>query len=212
MHRRRGRTGTWVEICPSCRGPLALGSLFLLMALCGRAAAQGAELPARRFGLGTAIGSGYAVGAALSSGASLGGNVALEAPSLEMQFFTRRGHSIDISVPVTNTIIVAAVAGIFAWSTDVFYNFNLGRGRVRGLLGPGLGAGFAVAGGVSAGFLRVPVMGGVEFLSPRARFGFKIRARPFFDLAFGTGPSASVLAVGGGAFGELVFSFYGRRP
>jgi hypothetical protein len=137
--------------------------------------------------------------------------VALELPSLEMQFFTRRGHSIDVSVPITNTIVIAAVARIFFWSTDVFYNFNLGRGRVRGLLGPGLGAGLAVGSGGSAGYLRVPILGGVEILSPRARFGFKVQARPFFNLAFGSSATSVIVAPGGGVIGELAFSFYGRR-
>ena len=176
--------------------------------------------PRRTWGIGTVFGAGVTGGTigtaiadpiqpdtALSSGA--GPSILL--PTLELSFFLRRGHSINISIPVVNSVVVSAQVGAFYFGSDFFYNFNIGHGQVRLLLGPGLGYNLLIGGGYQMGGIRIPGEIGVEFLTRTRRFGFKIMGRPWLEFDFGTNGSTSAGSVGGGIVGLLGFSFYGVR-
>ena len=196
---------------------LAVAGMTMLMA--GEALAQykirgfRPGPPRRSFGVGTAFGAGYASYTAVSSTGSTDSRAsfALLLPTLELQFFTRRGHSIDISVPISNLAIVSAVTEGFFFMSDVFYNFNVGRGRAQLLLGPGLGVGLGSVSGAFAMSFRVPATVGVEFLTRARGFGFKIMLRPYVEFAVAGGGGASASAVGGGALFALGLSWYGTR-
>lgn len=196
---------------------LAVASVTLLMV--GEAMAQyktrgfRPAAPKRSFGVGTAFGGGYAAVSVVSSTGSTesGGNLALLLPTLELQFFTRRGHSIDISVPISNLLIVSAVTEGFFFMSDVFYNFNMGNGQAQLLLGPGLGLSMGSVSGAFAMSFRVPATIGVEFLTRARGFGFKIMLRPYVEFAVGEGSGSTASAVGGGALLDLGLSWYGTR-
>ena len=196
---------------------LAVASMTLLMA--GEAMAQfkmrgfRPATPKRSFGVGTAFGAGYAAVSVVSSTGSTasGASPALLLPTLELQFFTRRGHSVDISVPISNLLIVSAVTEGFFFMSDVFYNLNIGDGQAQFLLGPGLGLSMGSVSGAFAMSFRVPATIGVEFLTRARGFGFKIMLRPYVEFAVGQGSGSSASGVGGGALLDLGLSWYGTR-
>ena len=178
--------------------------------------------PQRSFGFGTAIGGGFGgreVGAnpRFNSAEGTGAFGALLLPTLEAQIFLPREFSVDVTIPVTNIAILSAAQGTFFFNTDVFFNFNLGRGALRLVLGPGLG--FSVVAGkettsgnirtivVGTGTLRIPAEVGLEILTRRRFFGFKVLARPWAEVGGGDGFTFG----GGGLLGVLVFSFYATR-
>jgi hypothetical protein len=156
----------------------------------------------RSFGVGTALGGGMSAakdpyGSSLVSPAFLG-------PTLELQLFLPREYSIDVSVPITNIAVVSALVKGFYFNMDAFFNANVGRGTTRFVIGPGLGFATLSAGPASASSLRIPGQLGFEVLSKKRTFGFKMLARPFAEVAFGTAGSAT----GGGIMGALVFTGY----
>jgi hypothetical protein len=164
----------------------------------------------RSFGGGTAIGAGVAAVTAVSSiGKSASGvGLALLLPSLELQAFFKREHSIDFSVPITNIIVGSILAKGFFFNADVFYNPNIGKGIARFIVGPGIGfTAFSVQ-GVSGGTFRIPGQLGLELLTKGRGFGFKILARPWVEFGGASNSSASASGVGGGVLGALVFSGY----
>ncbi len=165
--------------------------------------------PARIFGAGTAIGGGvaaYTVAGSTGSTSTSGISPALLLPSLEIQGFLPGEYSIDVSVPLTNIIVIAALSDVFLWNTDFFFNFNFGDGGVRGIVGPGLGFSVATVSGSTAGSLRLPAELGVEFLTAESGFGFKMMARPYAEFAFAQGSSAR--GIGGGVLGVVAFTGY----
>lgn len=168
--------------------------------------------PRRKWGLGSALGAGFAgaaIGSSFSSTTVGAVGFALLLPTFEMQFFLRRGHSIDISVPLLNIVAVSALARIFYFSTDAFYNFNVGRGSARFVVGPGLGLSLATYGGAVAGSLRIPAEVGVEFLTKGRGFGFKILGRPWVEVAFaGAAGTVAAGALGGGLMLAVAFTGY----
>ena len=113
-------------------------------------------------------------------------------PTLEFQRFGHNGHSLDLSLPLFDTIVLGARDRRFTLGMDAFYNFNLGRKRVRLILGPGLG--FAVG---SRRFdlldvtlvtleyrVRLPAELGLEILGRQQNFGVKLLVRPWGDVGF----------------------------
>jgi hypothetical protein len=163
--------------------------------------------PERSWGLGTAFGAGVAAVAVNLGGTKYGGvGLALELPTVELQFFTRSGSSIDLSLPLTNMIVVGALSNAFVLELTGYYNYNLGTGGVRFLLGPGLGFSVAAANGTAGGGKLAGVLG-VEFLTRGRHFGFKLMTRPFVGYAGGGGGSGVV----GGAMLELALAGYGTR-
>lgn len=192
----------------------ALGAFACAFALPSVADAQDAsssesKRPPRIFGAGTAIGGGvaaYTVAGSTGSTSVSGISPALLLPSLEIQGFLPGEYSIDVSVPLTNIIVIAALTDVFLWNTDFFFNFNFGDGGVRGIVGPGLGFSVATVSGATAGSLRLPAELGVEFLTAESGFGFKMMARPYAEFAFAQGSSAR--GVGGGVLGVLSFTGY----
>ena len=200
---------------------LSLGLASLAAIDAGVAAAPGASetemtegwTESRRFGFGsTVLGAGFArPGAGAGErmpeeggfGAFFLGGQLFLFPSLEARFFFTNGSSIDVSVPVVNPLVWAALTGQFVGAIDTFFNFNFGREWARLLLGPGLGLGVRLPDGWA---IRVPLQVGVEFLSGDRHFGFSLQARPFLTL----GPSAYVsrLHVGGGAHLLVVLVWY----
>lgn len=175
------------------------------------------EMPTRRrrrWGIGSELIGGGVEGGRLyvdgtDASVRVGAIPRLVLPTVEVQGFRRNGHSIDVSVPITNAIVGAVLEGVFLWSTDVFYSLNNGHGRVRQILGPGLG--FAVGGarGVRAASVRVPLELGVEVLTERLRWGFKVLARPFFEYAVVSGGGVTVDGPAGGVLAGLGVSRYG---
>jgi hypothetical protein len=171
--------------------------------------ASAAPAPQRVFGLGTAFGGGVSAATAVSSTGyqkSLVGP-ALLLPTTEFQFFFPREYSLDVVVPLTNIIIVSKAVGGFAFTMDAFFNMNIGQGTERFVFGPGLGFSALASDGGSAGTLRLPAQIGLEVLTEKRGFGFKILARPWAE--FGSGSAGT--AVGGGLLGALVFSTYVTR-
>lgn len=160
----------------------------------------------RNWGIGTAFGAGFSAGPRSTPSLALG------LPSLEVQSFTRRGHSIDISLPIFNMLYVLGLSGgkVVVLGVDFFYNFNLGSGRVRFLVGPGLGLAAGIVGDVGVFALRIPAEVGVEFLTKKRGFGFKILARPWAEVGYAGNIAGAVF--GGGLMGALGLSWYKTGP
>lgn len=196
------------------QGPGRLAAAVVFAALLGAPAAAHADdlppedwesaAPQRTFGFGTAFGGGFS--AATSNSGSGSGTVgpALLFPTLELQGFFKKEYSLDITMPITNMIIVSNAVRGFLFNIDAFFNANVGKGTERLVIGPGLGFAVLSSSSGSAGTLRLPAQLGFELLSRKRGFGFKLLARPWAEFAFGTGGTA----VGGGLLGALVFSGY----
>ena len=161
--------------------------------------------PKREFGLGTAMGGGFAAATMTSSrrsGSSLG--PALLLPTLELQFFASGGYSVDISVPITNMILVSnALKGVVV-TTNFMFNVNAGKGSTRLVFGPGFGFSVVAIDHGTAGSLRIPAQLGFEVLNKKQSFGFKLLARPWLEIAAGSEGNA----IGGGILGVIAFSGY----
>jgi hypothetical protein len=162
----------------------------------------------RNFGFGTAFGGGILSASAFGpTGASVGSLDILPAiylPTFEAQFFIDHRYSIDWTVPVVNVAIASAIIGAFAFQTDVFFNFNIGKGNARMILGPGLGFSLVAGDGGAVGSIRIPAEIGIEAITNNEVFGFKVMARPWLEIV----PISEVSVVGGGAVLELGFSGY----
>lgn len=160
----------------------------------------------RNVGLGTAFGGGVVAAGAFSPTGSLGTGVlpAVMLPTFELQFFIDHKYSIDLTIPVTNIVIASAVLESFAFSTDAFFNFNIGTGNARMILGPGLGFSFIAGSQNAIGSIRVPAEIGLELITNNEAFGFKIMARPWVEFV----PTSNTSIVGGGAIGLLGLSGY----
>jgi hypothetical protein len=165
--------------------------------------------PQRVFGFGTAFGGGVAAATAVSGGGSSASFVgpALLLPTLEFQGFFPGEYSLDVTLPVTNMILVSSAMKGFLFSTDVFFNANIGKGTERFVVGPGLGFSVLALDGGSATTFRLPAQIGLEILTKKRGFGFKLLARPWLEVASGS----RATAVGGGVLGALVFSGYSTR-
>lgn len=171
-------------------------------------------VPQRQWGLGSTLGGG-AVFASLiaTTGSARASSVspALLLPSFDARIFLRSGHSIDISVPILNVLLLSALNGGFVFSADAYYNINSGTGNIRLLAGAGLGfTALALSGGgttIAGGSIRIPAMIGVEFMTAAQGFGFQLALRPFAELAFAGAASISGSAVGGGVL--FVIGFFG---
>jgi len=203
---------TYSRLAVLARG--AVLAVPLVAALASSAYAD--EGDPRVFGIGSAFGAGVQAAAVVGLGganAKTGVLPAVDLPTLEFQYFLPRTHgfSIDLSVPLTNVIVVSAVTKSFYFGADAFFNFNLGRGSFRGVVGPGIGfeafVASSSAGTVSAGGIRIPAEVGFEVLSSERHFGFKLLARPFAEFV----PAGGVSAVGGGALLLLDFMGYYTR-
>jgi len=173
----------------------------------------------RTLGVGTAFGGGMVISAENPASQMSFLSFAYLLPSLEMQFFTHRGHSIDISAPIVNTLLQLSLSHgqVLVGSIDLFYNFNVGSGRVRFLVGPGVGLaeGYSFRDGfIRNGYLalRFPAEFGVEFLTRRRGFGFKLLARPWAHIGTASDGSMPGPAFGGGVIGALGLSFYKTGP
>ena len=167
-------------------------------------------VPRRTFGVGFGFGGGYSVGVltGLGSSSSFGGP-SLLLPTLELHAFLENGQSVDLSIPLINSVVSSLALGGFVAGIDGFYNFNIGSEQVRFLCGPGLGLGLAFAQGVSVIDFKVPVVLGVEFLTEGRIFGFGLQARPFVDLAIASRYGSSFGGFGGGFMGVLALNWYG---
>jgi hypothetical protein len=184
-------------------------ALLVLAAVTIGTSAVADDLPRQRVvGLGSAAGGGFAaVTLTSATGASTNASSLLPAamlPTLEGQIFLgRREWSIDVTVPLTNMIVVSGVVGGFFFQTDAFFNFNLGSGVARFIVGPGLGVSVVAAKSVNGAAFRVPAELGIELLLANKHIGIKLLARPYVEFAGGTAQ-----AVGGGVIGLLGLSGY----
>lgn len=160
----------------------------------------------RSLGFGTAFGAGVVAASAFTPTGSVSSGVlpALMLPTFEAQFFIDHKYSIDVSIPVTNIVIASAVLGSFAYATDVFFNFNVGTGNARLIVGPGLGFSFIASGSNATGSIRVPAEIGLELITNSESFGFKVLARPWVEFV----PARDAGVVGGGALLLLGLSGY----
>lgn len=171
--------------------------------------------PRRVFGLGTALGGGIAFGGAYalgSGGASIEAYPApaLEIHSLEAMFFFDDHLSLDISIPLLNTIIIGIASGseqIVPWGTNFLLDFSIGDDWVRFLVGPSVGIGLLAY--RSSVFLQINVgaMLGLELLTRGRAFGFRIMTRPQAQFAITSVPSHTI-GIGGVAMLELGFIGY----
>lgn len=160
----------------------------------------------RNFGFGTAFGAGVVAAGAFSPTGSISTGVlpAVMLPTFEAQFFIDHKYSIDVSIPVTNIVIASAVLESFVYATDVFFNFNVGTGNARMVIGPGLGFSFIASGSNAIGSIRIPAEIGLEAITNNEAFGFKVLARPWVEFV----PTRESSVVGGGALLLLGFSGY----
>lgn len=190
---------------------------------------QEPPVPLRVWGLGTAVGGGYGDVTGIPRCKSIPAGdapcmVTLLSPSpyflyptLEARVFTRNGDSINLSIPVVETLVKGFVGGLGSFAADVFYNFNFGRGIVRFFVGPGVGfhmtAGVPVgeSARISTGSARLTGLLGVEFVTPDHHFGLQIRMRPWMQATFGSIGGEPANGFGGGVFGEVAFMGYGTR-
>jgi hypothetical protein len=158
----------------------------------------------RVFGFGTAFGGGFAAASTLSGSSTHVVSPAFLLPTLELQAFLPREYSIDLVVPVASMILSSAVLGGTVVNMDAYFNANIGDGKMRCVIGPGIGFSYLDIHGQSAASVRFPAQLGFEALSKSRGFGFKLLARPWAEVASGSSASA----VGGGLLGVLVFSGY----
>ncbi len=139
----------------------------------------------RTFGFGAGGGAGLQL--FLSRGFNASAPVIL--PSVELQFFPwrRRDWSLDFTIPIWNTIVIGARGeGIFL-QTDAYLDFNVGKGDVRAVVGPGLGLAYRDSAGTSGGIsgsLRVGLEVGPEFLLAKKHVGVRLLARPYTEIVF----------------------------
>ncbi len=190
------------------------GALLALLLVAAGSSRAHAQSDTRVFGFGTAVGGGVQASALVGvSGtettASVNPDVLL--PSLEFRYFLRPYNlSIDLSIPVTNMIVVSAAAKLFYFEADAYATFHVGKRAPRFVGGAGVGFDLLVDssdGKTSAlGGIRIPGQIGFEATSDAGGFGFSVLARPFFELLPG---SSSV--VGGGAILALDFMGYVTR-
>lgn len=169
-----------------------------------------ADDPARHriVGIGSGIGGGFAAvtltGPAGSTSTTSTTLPAFMLPTLEGQvFLTKHEWSIDLTIPLTNILVVSGVVGGFFFQADAFFNANFGRGLVRFVAGPGLGFTAVSARSVSGAAFRAPAELGIELLLADKRLGIKLLARPWVEFARG-----AVHTVGGGVIGLLTVSGY----
>jgi hypothetical protein len=174
-----------------------------------------ASPPRRVFGLGTALGGGVAAGGAytFSSGSSgaLLLSPAIEIHSLEAMFFFSDHLSLDVSIPLGNTLIVAAATAssgnpLVPWGTNLTLDFSIGDDWVRFIVGPSVGlVALAVESTVYVQ-LGAGALVGLELLTRGRAFGFRVMTRPQVQFALPVG--GSVFAVGGLALLEVGFIGY----
>jgi hypothetical protein len=171
---------------------------------------------ARFFGVGSAIGGGVGAAALLggfgSAATGTGIIPVVYLPTLELRYFLRPHiFSIDLSVPLTNMILVSALLpGVYV-AADAYLTFELGRDTVRFVAGPGLGfevlhvsdSGGGQSVSVTGGAIRIPGQIGFEALTSGRHFGFMLLARPFAEVV----PVGGVSVFAGGA--SLVLDFMG---
>jgi len=173
--------------------------------------------PLRRvIGLGTALGGGVAVGGAYTfgSGATTSGYLgpALEIHSLEAQFFFNDHLSLDISIPLLNTIIIAIASASASfdqpvpWATNFFLDFSIGDDWVRFIVGPSVGFAAVAYRGTVYAQINAGAMVGLELLTRGRAFGFRIMTRPQVQFVLPSGSSA--FGVGGLALLEVGFIGY----
>ncbi|CAN5361481.1 hypothetical protein BH09MYX1_BH09MYX1_22330 [soil metagenome] len=162
----------------------------------------------RTFGFG--IGGGGGIQAFLNfSRGRFSPSFAELLPSIELQIFPfrRRDWAIDLTFPLWNTIITGVRDDALFLQLDAFLDFNVGKGNVRFIVGPGVGiAGRNNAAGGS-GSLRIPAELGVEILAANHHIGLRFLARPWTEFVVaenGTGVSTGVLGV-------FVFTSYTTR-
>lgn len=170
------------------------------------------EAPHRIFGLGTAFGGGIAGAGAYTTSASTGVYVlpAIELPTLEALIFIDDHLSIDITIPLWNTIVVAAFAGYVPWATNILLDFSIGDDWVRFIVGPEIGFSFVDYGrsyAFQSAQINIGALVGVELLSRGRLFGFRIMSRPAIGIAF-TSASSDAVAIGGNALFELALISY----
>jgi hypothetical protein len=165
----------------------------------------------RVFGLGSAFGAGIQAVTLVGLGGSnakTGILPAVDLPTLEFRYFLKpQDWTIDVSIPLTNMIIVSAATHGFYFNADAYLNFNVGKGSLRLTAGPGIGLDVLAVGssGGSGAAFGIKVLGevGFEALSSGRHFGFQLLARPFVEFV----PAGGIGAVGGGAL--LMFDFMG---
>jgi hypothetical protein len=165
--------------------------------------------PRRGVGLGTAFGGGIAAGGAYAPGGASGFTYvspAVELPAVEGLFFIDDHLSIDVSIPIMNTIIVAALGNAVAWATNVYLDFSIGDDWVRFIVGPALGFAVVSAPGITVGQINVGALVGLELLSSGRGFGFRVMSRP--QVQFPLANLGGGFVVGGNALLELAFIGY----
>ncbi len=130
--------------------------------------------------------------------------------SLEGQIFLNDDdYSFDISVPVTTTILAAALGIGAYWQSDVFFNFGPGEQNIRMVLGPGLGFGIydvdddLGASSPTYGTVRLLAEIGLEALNNHQTFSFKLLGRPFVELYM---TDAGYVGTAAGGVGLISFS------
>lgn len=135
----------------------------------------------RTFGFGVGVGGGGEV--FLSRGIHFGGAVLLPAIELQIFPFRRRDWSIDLSVPLWNTIVNAAFNDAIFLSIDSYLDFNVGTGNKRLVVGPGIGLAYRDSGGISGG-VRIPFQIGAEFLAVKKHVGVRFLVRSWTEAIF----------------------------
>lgn len=177
----------------------------------GDEVALGQEAPPirthRTFGFGAGGGGGLQL---FFGGQGLTGSAPVLLPAIELQIFPfrRRDWSLDFSIPLWNTIYTAAADDALFLQVDSYLDFNLGKGNVRALLGPGLGVSFRnQSQGASAG-PRFLVEFGPEFLFANKHVGLRFTVRPFTEMVL-AGSRGGGLEVG--AFAVIALTGYTTR-
>ncbi|MCA9719481.1 MAG: hypothetical protein KC468_32750 [Myxococcales bacterium] len=149
--------------------------------------------PRRAWGLGaTLVGVGASTTTRLFSDPGVFPNfLAVNTPTLELRAFLRRGDaretsSIDVSIPVINSLIFSVTGRGFGIGADVYYSYEFGRGVTRLIIGPGLGFAVSVADDRALGAARVVGQAGLSLVPRGAKFSFQLLGRPYFAVVPGT--------------------------
>jgi hypothetical protein len=172
----------------------------------------------RWWGIGAAVGGGVsysAIVARADSGVRIIDSSTVrpvaQFPTIEAQFFYRREYSVDLSLPLINNIVGSVLSKGLLWSFDTFFNANVGSGMARLVIGPGLGFAAYATGGLGAAAVRFPGQVGVELLTPKRWFGFKLLARPWVEVAGGSAADATGTGLTTGVMGVVTFASYHLR-
>lgn len=193
---------------------------------CAKPSEDDAE-PQRTFGFGFGFGGGISAGTLHTikrlDEADATPEVILG--TFEFSWYLPGEHAANLYVPLVNNVIGSLAVGGFVWNMDLVFTFNIGKGNVRFVAGPGVGFTvlaattlFSNGAHATGGGLRIPGELAVEILTAKHTDGVKFALRPWIEISTERYDypgvllsGANVNATGGGVIGMITFTRFSLR-